>query len=88
MASFHWEMADVIARVKYVSNKSVQEIEFQYGRKLRSFVPTVCPSKKHRPCSHTGPGLQFPLSDVLQLDFWCVNIDLFSNKLRLSVPHM
>lgn len=77
MASFHWEIADVIAPVKYASNKSVQEIEFQYGRKSCSFVPTANPSNKHRPCSHTGSGLQFCLSDVLQLDFWCINIDLF-----------
>lgn len=41
MALFRWEMADVIARAKYASNKSEQEIEFQYGRKACSFVPTV-----------------------------------------------
>lgn len=84
MASFRCKIADVIARVKYASNKSVQEIEFQYGRKLCNFMPTDGPSNNNRACSHTGPGLHFPLSFVLHLDFWLVNSNLFWNKLILS----
>lgn len=84
MASFRCKMADVIARVKYASNKSVQEIEFQYGRKSCNFMPTDGLSNNNRACSHTGPGLHFPLSFVLHLDFWLVNSNLFWNKLILS----
>lgn len=59
MASFHCEIADVITLVKYASNKSEQEIEFQYERKLCSFVPTEGLSNNNSACCHTGPGLLF-----------------------------
>lgn len=81
MASFRCEMADVIARVKYASNKSEQEIEFQYERKSCSFVPSEGPSNNNSTCSHTAPGLLFCLPGVLHLDVWLVTSYLFSNKM-------
>lgn len=48
----------------------------------------LCPLSIHQISDAHVPGLQFCLFDVLQLDFWDVNIDLFENKLRLSVPYM
>lgn len=73
-------MADVIARVKYASNKSEQEIEFQYERKCCSFVPSEGPANNNGTYSHTAPGLLVCLPGVLHLDVWLVTRHLFYNK--------